>query len=53
MKLANLTKDRIKLTDFTARDRCNLLDLFVNNEKILLKMYEVLFPHKTSLDAEG
>jgi hypothetical protein len=28
------------------RDKCNLLDLFVNNEKTLLKIYEALFPHR-------
>lgn len=36
----------MKLTDFTVRDKCNLLDLFVNNEKTLLKIYEALFPHR-------
>ena len=46
MKLANLTKGRIKINDFTVRDRCNILDLFVNNEKTLLKIYEALFPHR-------
>jgi hypothetical protein len=30
--------------DFTARDRFIILDLFVNNEKTLLKVYEALFP---------
>jgi hypothetical protein len=36
----------VKLSDFTVRDKCNLLDLFVNNEKTLLKIYEALFPHR-------
>ena len=44
MKLANLTKNRIKIGDFTSKDKFNLLDLFVNNEKTLIKMYEILFP---------
>jgi hypothetical protein len=48
MKLANLAKNRIKQSDFTVRDRCNMLDLFVNNEKTLLKMYEILFPHRVN-----
>lgn len=48
MKLANLAKSRIKQSDFTLRDRCNMLDLFVNNEKTLLKMYEILFPHRVN-----
>lgn len=44
LKLANLAKDRVKYTEFTSADRNNLLDLFVNNEKTLIKMYEILFP---------
>lgn len=47
MKLANLAKDRVKFTEFTSQDRNNLLDLFVNNEKTLIKIYEILFPRKT------
>jgi hypothetical protein len=46
LKLANLAKDRVKFTEFTTQDRNNLLDLFVNNEKTLLKVYEILFPRK-------
>ena len=46
LKLAQLAKNRVKLSDFTIRDKCNLLDLFVNNEKTLLKIYEALFPHR-------
>lgn len=38
----------MKLSDFTVRDKCNLLDLFVNNEKTLLKIYEALFPHRAA-----
>ncbi|CDW75865.1 UNKNOWN [Stylonychia lemnae] len=48
LRLAQLAKNRIKITDFTIRDKCNLLDLFVNNEKTLLKIYEALFPHRAS-----
>lgn len=48
MRLAALAKNRIKITDFTVRDRCNLLDLFVTNEKTLLKIYEALFPHRAT-----
>lgn len=40
LKLAQLAKDKIKISEFTPSDRCNLLDLFVNNEKTLLKIYE-------------
>ena len=46
LKLANLAKDRVKFSEFTTQDRNNLLDLFVNNEKTLLKIYEILFPKK-------
>lgn len=46
MKLANLAKNRIKINDFTSADRFNIIDLFVNNEKTLVKMYEALFPHR-------
>jgi hypothetical protein len=49
--LAQLAKNRIKTADFTTRDKCNLLDLFVNNEKTLLKIYEALFPHRTAAAA--
>ena len=46
LKLANLAKDRVKYSEFTTQDRNNLLDLFVNNEQTLLKIYEILFPKK-------
>jgi len=46
LKLAALAKNKIKYMDLTATDKYNLLDLFVNNEKILIKMYEALFPHR-------
>lgn len=40
----------MKIEDFTARDRFIILDLFVNNEKTLLKLYEALFPPRQSQD---
>ena len=43
-KLADLAQNRVRLDEFTASDRAHLLDLFVNNETTLLKVYEVLFP---------
>ena len=46
LKLANLAKDRVKYSEFTTQDRNNLLDLFVNNEQTLLKVYEILFPKR-------
>ena len=42
-KLAELAKGRVKYDEFTQVDRNNLLDLFVNNERTLLKIYEILF----------
>ena len=36
----------MKFKDFTSKDKYNLLDLFVNNEKTLLRIYEALFPQK-------
>lgn len=51
LKLASLAKNRVKLSDFTTKDKNNLLDLFVNNEKTLLKIYEILFPHRAAPNA--
>jgi hypothetical protein len=48
LKLAALAKNKIKYSDFTAKDRYNILDLFVNNEKTLIKVYEALFPHRVT-----
>ncbi len=42
-----MAKSRVRLVDFTQKDKYHLLDLFVNNEKTLLKIYEALFPHRT------
>lgn len=53
LKLANLAKDRVKFSEFTSQDRNNLLDLFVNNEKTLLKIYEILFPRKPNQTAQN
>ena len=46
MRLASFAKGRIKYEDFTGKDKFNILDLFVNNEKTLIKIYEALFPHR-------
>ena len=46
MRLVQLAKNKVKIKDFTQKDKYNLLDLFVNNEKTLLKIYEALFPQK-------
>ena len=44
--MTNLAKDKIKISEFTQSDRNNLLDLFVNNQVTLIKIYETLFPKK-------
>ena len=46
IRLAQLAKNKIKFDDFTSRDKCNILDLFVNNERTMLSIYESLFPHR-------
>lgn len=48
LKLAQLAKSRVKFSEFTNKDKYHLMDLFVNNEKTLLKIYEILFPHRAS-----
>jgi hypothetical protein len=48
LKLAHLAKSRVKLEDFSAKDKNHLLDLFVNNERTLLVVYEALFPHRAN-----
>jgi hypothetical protein len=52
LKLAQLAKDKIKLAEFSPQDKYSLLDIFVNNEKTLLKMYEILFPRISNLTSE-
>ena len=47
-KLAELAIGRVKFNEFTQIDRNNLLDLFVNNERTLLKIYEILFSNNTN-----
>ena len=51
LKLAEMAKSRVKISDFTNRDKTNMLELFVNNEKTLLKIYEILFPHRAGPNA--
>ena len=49
--MAELAKNRVKINDFTTKDKNHLLELFVNNEKTLLKIYEILFPHRAGPNA--
>jgi len=39
-----MSKNKIKFEDFTVIDKVNMLDLFVNNEKVLMSIYDCLFP---------
>jgi HJR/Mrr/RecB family endonuclease len=48
VKLADMAQNRVRLEEFTALDRIHILDLFVNNEKTLLRVHEVLFPGTSS-----
>ncbi len=48
VKLADLAQNRVKLEEFTAMDRIHILDLFVNNEKTLLRVHEILFAGTSS-----
>jgi len=48
LRLAQLAKNRVKVSDFTPKDKSHILDLFVNNERTLLKIYEALFPHRAA-----
>lgn len=44
VKLADMAKGRARLSDFTYNDRTMLLDLFVNNETVLMRLYTEMFP---------
>ena len=48
LRLAQLAKNRVKVSDFSSKDKGHILDLFVNNERTLLKIYEALFPHRAA-----
>jgi hypothetical protein len=37
------------MIDFTTVDKQNLLDLFVNNQKVLITIYEILFASANSM----
>ena len=49
IKLTSLGKNKIKMVDFTTVDKQNLLDLFVNNQKVLITIYEILFASANSM----
>jgi predicted nucleotidyltransferase len=53
LRLAQLAKNRVKVGDFTSKDKAHILDLFVNNERTLLKIYEALFPHRAAPAAQS
>jgi hypothetical protein len=35
--------NKIKISDFNPRDKMNILDVFVNNEKVLMSIFEIVF----------
>ncbi len=39
-----MAKGKVKIDEFTANDKVNLLDLFVNNEKTLVAIHDSLYP---------
>ena len=43
IKLADLGKGRVQLHEFSSVDFYNMLDLFVNNERVLQSMHSALF----------
>lgn len=48
-KLADLAKGRVKLEEFTSNDRNHLLDLFVNNQRVLLVVHDIIFDDYSSV----
>ena len=48
-KLALLAKKKVKIADFTNADKTNIIDLLVNDERCLMKIYEVLFANRDSI----
>ena len=47
--LTEAAKDKVKLEDLTANDKQSLLELFVNNDEIWLKMFDIIFPKQSQL----
>lgn len=44
-KLTELAKDKVKVEEFSANDKASLLEIFVQNEEVWLKMHDVIFPN--------
>jgi len=42
-RLVQMAKGKVRYEDFTRNDKFNLIDLFVNNEKVLMHMHDTLF----------
>ena len=43
-KLTELAKDKVKIDDFSQNDKANLVEIFVSNEDVWLKMHDIIFP---------
>jgi hypothetical protein len=50
LKLTAFGRMKIKFEEFTQVDKSNLVDLFVNNEKVLKSICGILFGPKQTLD---
>lgn len=50
IKLHDLQKGRLKINEFSQRDKYHLLDLFVNNERTLKAIFDALFPQNTMIN---
>lgn len=51
-RLTELAKDKVKVEDLTGRDKQGLLELFVENEEVWLKMFDMTFPKTVSASQE-
>jgi len=53
LKVVNLAKDKIKITEFNKRDKLNLLELLVSNDRVLQSIYKSLFPKHSTFEANA
>ncbi len=44
-----MVKDKIKIEDFTIKDKENLLEIFVNNQQILQIISDIIFQKNYSI----
>ena len=46
--LAKLKGNHLNFKELTAKDKSNILELFMTNEYVIIKLYELLFPQRVS-----